>query len=320
MLIDIKRGVVRISAPAKLNLFLEVLGKRADGYHEIESLMCPISLCDILELESTKMPGITLEVELPVNESPRQDDPAWNVPGDERNLVFRAVKRVRDQLGVRNGCRIRLIKSIPAAAGLGGGSSDAAAAVVAAMIAWKVWNRPLAAEICSELGSDLNLFLGDKNGIGLALVRGRGENCEILATTTSLEFVVMHPPAGCATSAVYANWRSSGLTRCSDDLVNAYQGKKNIERVGSLFFNALEKSAMSITPWIDKQLAFFRSFNFRYNAMTGSGSSCFALVTEPYILADLRRAAEVAGLSRVYAVKSWAQLSIEEQIKLNGSV
>lgn len=319
MLIGVKEGVVTISAPAKLNLFLEVLGKRADGYHEIESLMCPISLCDTIEVQATPSSAIKLDVELPVVEAAIENDPAWDIPTDERNLVYRAVQRVRDDLGVQTGCRIRLTKSIPAAAGLGGGSSDAAAAIVAAMIAWGRWDRSVAAKICSQLGSDLNLFLGDENGIGLAVAKGRGENCEILAANPQLEFVVTHPPVGCATSAVYANWRKTGTSRSSREMLDAVYGN-NVECIGSLLFNALESSAMTITPWIGRQLDFFRNFRLRYNAMTGSGSSCFALVTDTDTMASMRRAANVAGLSRVYAVKSWTQPSIEEQIKLIGSL
>ena len=319
MLIDVKSGAVTISAPAKLNLFLEVLGKRADGYHEIESLMCPISLCDTLELRPVAEPEIRLDVELPVVEQAVENDPAWDIPCDERNLVYRAVQRVRERLNVQTGCRIRLKKAIPAAAGLGGGSSDAAAATVAAMIAWGSWDREIAAEICASLGSDLNLFLGDKNGIGLALAKGRGENCEILAYKPKLAFVVTHPPAGCATSAVYANWCKSELTKSSNDIVKAFHSG-NLEQIGLHLFNALETSAKSITPWIDKQLNLLRSFQFRYSAMSGSGSSCFALITETYTMADMRRAANVAGLSRVYAVKSWTQPSIEEQLQRVGAV
>lgn len=318
MLIDIKGGVVYVQAPAKLNLFLEVLGKRADGYHEIESLLCPISLCDTLELRSTPEPELCLEIEFPVPEDQVKNDPAWDIPSDQRNLVYRAVKRVQELLNVQTGCRIRLKKSIPASAGLGGGSSDAAASVVAAMLAWGVWDRPLASQICAELGSDLNFFLGDEHRIGLALAKGRGENCQILDINPPLEFVVTHPPAGCSTSAVYANWQSSGSIRHSTDLIEACRSE-DLERIGGLLFNALETSARATTSWIDKQLNIFRSFHFRYNAMTGSGSSCFALVSASDTMSNMRRAANDAGLSRVYAVKSWSQPSIEEQIRLISS-
>jgi 4-diphosphocytidyl-2-C-methyl-D-erythritol kinase len=318
MLIDVKGGLISVLAPAKLNLFLEVLGKRADGYHEIESLMCPVSLCDTLELRSTVEPELILDIELPASEAQVENDPAWDVPSDNRNLVFRAVKCVREHMNVQSGCRIRLKKSIPAAAGLGGGSSDAAAAVVAAMVAWGRWDRRLAARICSELGSDLNLFLGDENHIGLTLAKGRGEDCETLDISPALDFLVTHPPAGCSTSAVYANWRNSGSIRHSSELIEACR-TENLDRIGALLFNALQASARTITPWIDNQLKYFQGNQFRYNAMTGSGSSCFALVTETYTMANVRRAANDAGLSRVYAVKSWTQPSIEEQVRLVSS-
>ena len=323
MLIELIDGGFRVSAPAKLNLFLEVLGKRADGYHEIESLMCPISLCDTLEFRSTAAPEVRLQVELPEEAHAAQDqaaenDPAWQVPSDERNLVHRAATRVREWLGIKSGCEMKLTKAIPSSAGLGGGSSDAAATVVAAMLAWGQWDRAAASRICAELGSDLNVFLGDENRIGLTMASGRGEKCRVLDVCPLLEFVVTHPPAGCATSAVYANWRKIRDIRSADSIIAALE-KGDIESIGPLLFNALENSARQVTPWIDNQLRFFLGFHFRYNAMTGSGSSCFALVSSTHTMADVRRAAEDAGLSRVYAVKSWFQPSIEEQIRLISS-
>ncbi len=320
MLIETQGSGYRVAAPAKLNLFLEVLGKREDGYHEIESLMCPISLCDILEFRSTDEPEIRLEVVLPTDSIncdslASGNDPAWDVPADETNLVYRAAQCVRDALGVTRGCVIKLTKVIPSAAGLGGGSSDAAATVVAAMLAWNEWDRSRAAKICETLGSDLNVFLGDENRIGLSLAQGRGEKCRVLEATPELEFVVTHPPAGCSTRAVYANWLKSSQNRSSEPLVSALQSGQ-IERIGSLLFNALTLSARQVTPWIDNQLRFFLACQFQYNAMTGSGSSCFALASHNYKMAEVRRAAQAAGLSRVYAVKSWFQPSIEEQIRL----
>ncbi len=320
MLIEMQGNGYRIAAPAKLNLFLEVLGKREDGYHEIESLMCPISLCDVLEFQPIEEPEIRLEVVLPTDSincdnSAIENDPAWDVPLDETNLVYCAAKCIRDALGVSRGCSIKLTKAIPSSAGLGGGSSDAAATVVAAMLAWDQWDRLRAAKICETLGSDLNVFLGDVNRIGLSLAQGRGEKCRVLAAAPELEFVVTHPPAGCSTSAVYANWLKSSQTRSAEPLVSALQSCQ-IERIGSLLSNALTSSARQVTPWIDNQLRFFLACQFQYNAMTGSGSSCFALASHNYEMAEVRRAAQAAGLSRVYAVKSWFQPSIEEQIRL----
>ena len=317
MLIEKQADVIRITAPAKLNLFLEVLGKREDGYHEIESVMCPISLCDDLEFRATAEPDIRLSVDLPNDAVASQvdsevKDPAWDIPTDESNLVYRAAKRVQDALGVRTGAVIKLTKAIPSAAGLGGGSSDAAAAVVASMLAWGRWDRKLANEICATLGSDLNVFLGDENRIGLTLAQGRGEKCKVLDMCPLLEFVVTHPPAGCSTSAVYANWRRTEAIRGSREITEALCSGE-ADQIGPLLFNALTNSARHVTPWIDNQLRFFLACQFQYNAMTGSGSSCFALAFENFKMADVRRAAQTAGLSRVYAVKSWFQPSIEEQ-------
>jgi len=317
MLIELIEGGIRVTAPAKLNLFLEVLGKREDGYHEIESLMCLISLCDTLEFRSTVSPELRLEVELP-EEATGAIDPAWQVPSDERNLVHRAATRVREWLGVQSGCEMKLKKAIPSSAGLGGGSSDAAATVVAAMLAWGSWDRVAASRICAELGSDLNVFLGDENRIGLTMAIGRGEKCKVLDMCPLLEFIVTHPPAGCSTTAVYSNWRKTGDNRSADSIIAAL-GAGDVAHIGPLLFNALENSARQVTPWINNQLRFFLDFQFRYNAMTGSGSSCFALVSQTGKMTHLRRAAKDAGLSRVYAVKSWFQPSIEEQIRLISS-
>lgn len=319
MLIYKKDGLVRVSAPAKLNLFLEVLGKRPDGFHEIESVMCPISLCDTLELHATVEPDLHLEIELPIEETPVENDPAWDIPADDGNLVLKAVRRLKELMGVEQGCRIRLKKAIPAAAGMGGGSSDAAAAIVAAMQAWGSWDRQLATQICSDLGSDLNIFLGDESRIGLMLAQGRGEKCKILEVAPKLNFIVTHPPEGCSTSAVYANWHDSGSKSDACKVIKAC-GSSNLDAIGLSLYNALESSAREITPWIDRQLNLFRQFDLPYNAMTGSGSSCFALAPESYTMSNMRQAAKVAGLSRVYAVKSWIQPSIEEQMGLVSSM
>ncbi len=269
MLIERRSDAIRIKAPAKLNLFLEVLGKRADGFHEIESLMCPISLCDTIEVS----PGSSNEVELVVQfpeepaavartRLPREEpDPAWLIPSDSSNLVVKAVECVRAALGIEQGCKIRLTKEIPAAAGLGGGSSDAAAAVVASMLMWDRWDRSLADSICARLGSDLNVFLGDENQIGLTAARGRGEICEVMWFTPELHFIVTHPPAGCATKAVYANWHGSSSPKSMEPMLEACKNADH-RAIGSLLFNALESSARKVTPWVDEQLSFFSAFEF----------------------------------------------------------
>src|SRR5271166_3733614 len=165
-------GIV-VQTPAKLNLFFEVLGKRSDGYHEIETLMCPISWYDTLCFRESSSEDLELECQRGSAASGRIG--FEEVPRDGRNLVLRAVDLVRRRTGTKQGARLRLIKRIPTAAGLGGGSSDAAAALVAASLGWKLGlSLPELASLAAELGSDVPFFLNR----GPAVCRGRGERIE----------------------------------------------------------------------------------------------------------------------------------------------
>ena len=148
-----------IQTPAKLNLFFEVLGKRSDGYHEIETLMCPIAwydtLCFARNVERRLGIGVPWGSAADAGGSGFEE-----VPRDGKNLVLRAMDLVRRRTGTKQGARLRLIKRIPTAAGLGGGSSDAAAALVAANLGWKLGlSLPELAAMAAELGSDVPFFL-----------------------------------------------------------------------------------------------------------------------------------------------------------------
>ncbi len=311
---------VAIVCPAKVNLFLEILGKRQDGYHEIETVMCPISLCDRLVLRPSDSNEIRLAIQFPDPSAKVADeknaDPAWQVPADGRNLVVKAVELVRRELGIARGCRIELEKLIPAGAGLGGGSSNAAAAIVASLVAWNAWDRELANCICARLGSDLNFFLGDANRIGIGLATGRGEKCQIVDASPALDLCVTHPPEGCPTARVYANLDAARVQiNSADEMIQACV-LGDCDRIGKNLYNALTPAAQKITRWIDRQHAVFNQAGARYSAMSGSGSSCFALLAGADTMADIRRYGSQAGLQRVYAVKSWFARSVEEQIRL----
>ena len=127
-----------IQAPAKLNLFFEVLAKRSDGYHEIETLMCPIDLYDTLHFQEDPSGALELRCRRVFGASRLRGGGLCEVPEGPDNLVMRAVELVRRRSGVRRGAKLRLVKRIPVAAGLGGGSSDAAAALVAANEGWQL--------------------------------------------------------------------------------------------------------------------------------------------------------------------------------------
>lgn len=301
-----------VASPAKLNLVLEVLSKREDGYHEISSVMCPVELWDRLEFYPSASPELTLDLELPTN-SP-SDDPAWWIPSDSSNLVLRAAAMVRQTLGVSSGCQIRLQKSIPAAAGLGGGSGNAAAAVVACLLLWSRWNRGLAAELCQQLGSDLNFFLGSDQGFGLMHTTGRGEKTSLIPAKPVLSFWITHPSVGCSTAAVYSQVVSpKDFQKVSDFLKACETGQKS--KIGAALFNALQLPASELNPWIGKQLQLLGECGCRYRQMTGSGSSCFGLTPENVFAEDLRRRARSLGIPRVFETFAWYGDSIEVQLE-----
>ena len=182
--------MLRLPAPAKLNLSLRVLGRRPDGYHEIETLFERIDLADELTFEPHEALALTCT------------DPALSCGED--NLVLRAARALQQESGLTRGARIHLVKRIPIAAGLGGGSSDAAAALLGLNALWDLrWARARLAELGARVGSDVVFFLTDAP---FAIGRGRGERCEPVAGARALAHVLAVPPERLATADVYAAW------------------------------------------------------------------------------------------------------------------
>ena len=180
-------GGVEVLAPAKLNLFLEVLGRRPDGYHEIESLMVAVSLYDTLTFTDDPSGEISL----------RCNDPALPVGSD--NLVVKAAERLRASADSLRGARIVLDKAIPAQAGLGGGSSDAAATLVALDRLWDLRTPPKTLDdLAGEIGSDVAFFMHAP----AAVCRGRGEQVESVPLNDVYHFVLVCPPVGMSTADV----------------------------------------------------------------------------------------------------------------------
>ncbi|HEY7869399.1 MAG TPA: 4-(cytidine 5'-diphospho)-2-C-methyl-D-erythritol kinase, partial [Methylomirabilota bacterium] len=188
------RAVV-LRASAKVNLALEVLGKRGDGYHEIATVLQAVDLADRLRLETAD----TLSLHV--------DDP--DLPTDDGNLVMRAARLLQKAAGREAGARIGLTKRIPVAAGLGGGSSDAAAALWGLSRLWKLgWPRARLRELAVELGMDVPFFLGP----GRAIATGRGERLAALPGGGGYALVLVNPKVPLSTREVYgrvpAGWHA----------------------------------------------------------------------------------------------------------------
>jgi 4-diphosphocytidyl-2-C-methyl-D-erythritol kinase len=185
---------MQLQAPAKINLTLRVKGRRDDGFHEIESLICPLSLFDTLEIE--RLDGGGLEFTC--------DDAT--LPTDENNLVVRAVRLFCQITGREPHLRLALTKRIPHGAGLGGGSSDAAATLAGLD---QVYQTDLGLEklsvLAAELGSDVPLFLHRS----AVMVRGRGERVEPVAFPHALPLLLIKPPFGVPTPWAYRQWKDS---------------------------------------------------------------------------------------------------------------
>ena len=304
---------IQLQTPAKVNLLLELLGKRPDGYHEISTVMCPISLWDDLEIEIRPDNSFELILELP--EDCSSDDAAWQIPTDSSNLVVRAAQATFAEVGVKSGCTLRLKKMIPAAAGLGGGSGNAAGAVVGCLALMGRFERQLAAKICSRLGSDVNFFLGDSSGFGLMHATGRGESVRPLAARPELELWLLHPPQGCATSQVYARYQKVNEVNKTGDFLAACQTGQT-SKIGAAMFNALQLPASELNAWISVQLSLLQEFGCGYRLMSGSGSSVFAIdpPQDLGLFESFKRHALTLGIRRVFRLNAWYGPSIESQL------
>jgi 4-diphosphocytidyl-2-C-methyl-D-erythritol kinase len=286
-----------VQAPAKLNLFFEVLAKRSDGFHEVETLMCPINLCDTLYFRDSPDAAVELRCRKAHGSGGRGLD---DLPEGPENLVARAVDLTRRRAGVRRGAKLLLIKRIPAAAGLGGGSSDAAAALMAANEGWKLGlSHDELMGLAAELGSDVPFFLAG----GPAICRGRGEIVEPLARLGSLDFVVVRPPEGLATAAVYGRCRPAERPRSVRPLLEALdRGDRSL--TGSRLWNRLQPAAETLSPWIRRMREEFATLGCLGHGMSGSGTSYFGICRHARHARRTERGLRARGFEAVFTVRS----------------
>jgi 4-diphosphocytidyl-2-C-methyl-D-erythritol kinase len=292
-------GIV-VQAPAKINLFFEVLGRRADGYHEIETLMCPIGLFDTITFRKTPPGPIDFHCRCAYRADRRDGAGREQIPTGRDNLAVRAVELLRRRTGVRAGGQLHLVKRIPARAGLGGGSSDAAAALAAANRAWQLhWTADRLAPLAGELGSDVPFFLFG----GAALCRGRGEGIEPLFGFGPLDFVVICPPEGLATAEVYRGCVLPDAPRSVQPLKEALT-RRDGPAAGREVFNRLQPAAAGLTPWVNRLRAALAEVDCLGFGMSGSGTAHFALCRHAGHARRLARRFQALQVGRVHAVQS----------------
>ncbi|NIL96383.1 MAG: 4-(cytidine 5'-diphospho)-2-C-methyl-D-erythritol kinase [Planctomycetales bacterium] len=262
---------IEVQAPAKINLFLEVLARRADGFHEMETVIAPISLYDTLVMRDVRpvasgSAAITLQVQIAAGL--RQA-----IPGGGENLAVQAAELLRRRAGFGGGLAIRLIKRIPAGSGLGGGSSDAAAVLVGANICWRLgWSRAELMELGAELGSDVPFFLAGT----AAICRGRGEQVQPLGPLGSGDVVIVQPEDRLSTAEVYRRCQPAATPRHAEDLLGVL-GQEPISTAGRYLHNRLQPVAASLSPSVAKMQYEFERLGFPAHQMTGSGSAYFGI-------------------------------------------
>ncbi len=262
-------ATVSLPCPAKLNLFLEVLARRPDGYHDIDTVMVTSGPADHIEASLAPGGAVTLELSFPGGE------PDTEVPAGPENLAARAARLLLDEARSREGVRLRLAKRIPAGAGLGGGSSDAAAALraVNALLGGPVAEERIAAFALS-LGSDVPFFLLG----GAARARGRGERVEHLPLAGGIRTTVLYPGAPASTAEVYARCRPASPDERRDPAaVMAALAAGDAAALAAACFNRLETPAREVCPPLGPALDLWRRSGERVH-MTGSGSACFIVM------------------------------------------
>lgn len=259
-------------SPCKVNLLLNILGKRSDGFHELETLFHPVNLCDTLSFTRVAS-GIHLTC----------SDTA--LPVDGSNLVYRAAKTFFETIKITEGVRIHLDKKIPMAAGLGGGSGNAATTLLGLN---ELFGGALSIAqlhvIAATLGSDVNFFLQTKP----ALASGRGEKIEPLedfAAMRGSSFLLIHPGFGISTPWAYrelARFPSAlnGKPGRAQKLASLLQGN-DLATAGCEFYNSLEAPALEKYPVLALYQEFFREHGAAATLMSGSGSTTFAIFKNP---------------------------------------
>jgi len=290
-----------VQAPAKLNLFLEVLGKRADGYHDLETVMVAINLFDTLILNEESSGEITLRCQHAGAILSRTNRARDEVPETRDNLVVRAAELLRSRCGVQRGVHIDLIKRIPAAAGMAGGSSDAAAVMFALNLIWKLGLSEIELRrLASEIGSDVCFFLSSASA---ATCRGRGEILEPCPLPLRLYFVVARPDSGLSTALVYRHCRPEAEPRGARELLQALQ-RGDLQRASQQLRNSLQPPAESLNADVRQLKEEFSRLPVLGHMMTGSGTAYFGLCQNRQSAMTAAARLRARGLSRVFVAES----------------
>jgi len=254
--------VIYETAPAKLNLSLDILDKREDGFHEVEMLMTTIDLTDRIELKLLDHDDIKISLE------------SRYVPADERNLAYKAAKALQEKYKINLGAHIKIDKEIPVSAGLGGGSSDAAAVLRGLN---RLWSLGLSyddlALVGAEIGSDVPFCVHNKT----ALAKGRGEKLTFVQAPPLSWVVLAKPDIGVSTKNVFKALSLEGISHPDTNSVLEALEKQDLDLLCNHAGNSLEKTTFKLYPEVEHIKKKMLSLGSPMAMMSGSGPTIYSL-------------------------------------------
>jgi 4-diphosphocytidyl-2-C-methyl-D-erythritol kinase len=282
-----EQGKIKVAAPAKINLFLEILGKRPDGYHELETVMQTVSLFDYVYIENGDK-DIAFTCSNP------------KLTTGEDNLVLKAIRLFQRESGIFRGLKVHLEKKIPVGAGLGGGSSDAVAALIGLNQLWETGYDPKQLMAMAEkLGSDTPFFVVGNT----ALCKGRGEVIVPYFLDVKYQYIIIYPKFEISTATVYKNFKID-LTKNLKDVSFFLQvlASGNPEKTGVLLHNRLEDVVFRLYPDIEKIKNTLRKLDFCGVLLSGSGSALYCLCKEGENIKEIEQKVKMLNIGEVFMV------------------
>lgn len=257
-----------ILAPAKINLALDVLARRPDGYHQVDMVMQTLELSDILTLEPAT--DIVLSSDM------------TGIPLDKRNLAWRAVILLQEKFGITKGVKINISKKIPVAAGLAGGSADAAAVLIGLNDLWELGlSKAELMELGVKLGADVPFCIMK----GTARAEGIGEVLTPIDIPLKCQVLLVTPNVPVSTAMIYHKLRVNEIKHHPDitGVVTALEAG-DFKRLCNIWGNVLETVVLKEYPMVAQVKEYFKRFGLNSSLMSGSGPTIFALDPPPEII------------------------------------
>jgi len=253
-----------IKAPAKINLTLDVVGKREDGYHDVEMIMTTVDLADRIQITLIEEDQIRVEVNI------------GHVPSDKHNLAYQAARVLKDRFQVKSGVSMYIHKNIPVSAGLAGGSTDAAAVLRGLNEMWALGlSLEELAEIGLTIGSDVPFCVHG----GTALARGRGEKLIFLPSPPPCWVVLAKPPLGVSTKDIYQRLNLQLIDHPdTTGMIQAIE-EQDFQGICQRLENVMESATFELAPEVKNIKQRLIQFGAEGTVMSGSGPTVFSLTS-----------------------------------------